>query len=158
MPSEMQALQARLRAFGNRNRIRRAQGESYDQAISRAALENGWSDVTTADRRATYHALRDLIEQEQERVGAILAKGLENLQTLNRWLVGLGCKTTGTLSVARSMLKRFFINIYDLVDGHYERKHENLDELKKYTAKKKLYYPLEDAKTSLVRVFLKRLR
>jgi hypothetical protein len=76
---------------------------------------------------------------------------------LNSWLEGLGREPMETISKARKALKSVFINIYDLIDKNYAAEKKTLNALRKYTAKNKLYYPLQSAKSSAVKVFLQPL-
>ena len=104
-----------------------------------------------------YQALLERIQVEQDRVDTAIAAGLIDLPTLNHWLVGLGHEAMETVTKARRMLKTVYINIYDLVDENYAAELPTRNALRKYTAKKQLYYPLQAAKSSTVKVFLQHL-
>lgn len=158
MASTMQVLRAKRRAFEHKHGISREHDEEPMDAFSRAAAARNWSTRDTANRYQAYQELIERIQAEQKRVDAAFAKGLIDLPTLNKWLVGLGREPMDTAKKARRVLQTIFINIYDLVDENYGAEKGSLNKLRNYTAEKQLYYPLQAAKSSTVKVFLQRLR
>jgi hypothetical protein len=153
----MQALRADRKTFERTYSITRRGKEGNMAAFHRAASDQMWSQEKTAELLQQYQALLHRIESEQHRVDDAVAAGLQDLETLNTWLRGLGRPPMDTIAKARKALKRIYINIYDLVGENYAAEKKTLNELRKYTAKNQLYYPLQAAKTTTVKVFLQRL-
>lgn len=154
----MQALQVELHAFKRRHKIQRHnKNETPTQAFRRAATQNNWSADKERLLHAAYTNLLERIEQEQARVASAFEAGILNLTQLNTWLQGLGRQPTTSITKARKTLKETYINIYDLIDGHYDAEKPTRKKLQDYTAAKKLYYPLDAAKIAPVKLFLQRL-
>ena len=154
----MQALQAKLHAFKRLHKIQRHnKNESPIEAFRRAAAQSNWPADKERALHAAYTNLLERIEQEQARVASAFEAGILNLTQLNTWLQGLGRQPTTSITKARNALKKVYINIYDLIDGNYDAAKPTLKELQDYTKAKKLYYPLDAAKKSTVKVFLQPL-
>lgn len=77
------------------------------------------------------------------------------LEYLNNWLIKLGELSEQSVSNAHKSLKSIHVNIFDLLNENYIRR--SLSELKSYTRKNKLYFPLNRAKEENLRSFLKRI-
>ena len=64
------------------------------------------------------------------------------LSQTNAWLKVFGLAPAASRTQARKAVKHIHINIYDLKAGQLDKTFRTRRELRKYTRKHKLYYPL----------------
>lgn len=117
------------------------------QALKRHAREKGWRVQTL---RKWMELLRNALILEANRA-------FNDLDKLNGWLQGLGMPEQKSMRKAQQALKTVFINIYDLLANRFHARMNSLQELRKYSRKNKLFYPLKQAKDQGLRAFLKHL-
>lgn len=125
-----------------------ASGEFPLAGLRRHAQERRWRQATL--KRWENRLLKHL--------QSIADAAFDSLSQMNVWLVALGLSAQTTKSAARATLRKVFINIYDLLQGHFDRKHRSLAALRNYTRENRLFYPLRKAKSEGLRDFLRALQ
>ncbi len=114
-------------------------------ALTRHAREKKWNKTT----------IKRWERKLQKAFAARAESTFSDLTKLNVWLVGLGLPKATSIKEARAALRTVHINIYDLLQGAYDKKHETVADLRKYTVKYSLIYPLQQAKDEGLRDFLR---
>ena len=123
--------------------------ESVFEALHRTSREHNWKANT--------------LNKWRKRVSQVIQKRVDvafsSQDTLNHYLRVFQLPERKSKNGAIKLLKsKVFINIYDLVAGRYERRHPSRTALRKYTNRKKLYFPLKSAKSNEVRTFLCKMK
>jgi len=99
---------------------------------------------------------------EDERVATVMEHKLNDLNSLNDYLIIFGKEPQASKTKAKKLLKStVFIGIYDLEAERYEMRHNTLNELRKYinTKKEERKFPLKIAKTKpTLKMFLQYIR
>ena len=125
--------------------------ESAREALLRHAADYSWREKTIERH------MRVLVAHLQEEAIAQANAGFDDLDQLNRWLSCFGMKEQPSKSKAVSALRGVHINIYDLVAERYEKRFASVQELRRYSRKAKLIFPLSQAKAEGLRCFLRPL-
>lgn len=82
-----------------------------------------------------------------------------DLSKLNYWLTCFGQTPKTSKTKAYTALSKIHINIFDLLDQKFDKRHRTVFMLARYTRKEELFFPKQLAKTSSVgiRIFLRTL-
>lgn len=106
-------------------------------------LNRGHYDRINLDEEAL--EIIENIKKERERIAASMETKLSNLEWLNERLLQFGKEPQPTKTKAKKLLKKIFINIYDLEEENYNRttKKMLLKELRSCPEKR---FPLHIAK------------
>jgi len=115
-----------------------------------------WPDHIFQQRKQIVINLYDRREQQIQEATILLENA--NLDQYNEWLIGFGRAPVPSLNQANKAFKNIFINIYDLKEKLYHKKFDNLYQLRNYTIRNKLYYPLGQAKCEAIKIVLKHIR
>jgi len=120
-------------------------GESAFDSLKRHAKEQGWSQKLLKRWTA---ALRNAMMAHAE-------SAFNSLQRLNEWLIGFSYPAESSVKKARAILRTIHINIFDLLENRFDKRHDSLRALQHYTRKHGRYYPLSKAKNDGLREFLR---
>ena len=83
-------------------------------------------------------------------------EALDDLATLNRWLVKLSLPEESSKTAARAAVKSVHINIFDLVEERFEPVFPSVKELLAYTRKNDKFFPKQQAKEGgVLKLFLR---
>jgi hypothetical protein len=140
----MSAADGILRGCG----VKREEKESALEALARHAHDQKWRKPTLKKWRT---AVKKVFMEVAE-------SAFDSLAHLNQWLTKFGLPKETTAKKARAALRTIHINIFDLLQNQLHKTFRTLQELKIYSRKNKLFYPLEQAKSEGLREFLRRLR
>lgn len=125
--------------------VKPAGNEDFWGALTRHAQEHQWSKKT----------LKRWEKELQSAFSAHAEAAFSDLAKLNVWLLGLGLAKAKSIKDARAALRTVHINIYDLLQRAYDQKHSTVAELRKYSIKHGLIYPIKQAKDEGLRDFLR---
>ncbi len=98
---------------------------------------------------------------EDERVATVMEHKLNDLDSLNDYLIIFGKEPQASKTKARNLLKStVFIGIYDLEAKRYEIRHNTINKLREYiNANEERKFPLKIAKTHpTLKAFLQHIR
>ena len=114
----------------------------------------------TPEKRAAHVARLNALVAEKDAILVATAEAFESadLEKFNEWLVGLGQPSQESITKAKDVLSKILINIFDLIEKRYHMVQPSVRALAVYTRKNQLVFPLEYAKKSLEKVFLRGLK
>lgn len=145
---------------GRRHRSKlAASGNSNGAAAGKGGRVCNLCNVAFATRTELHEHFETAEHDAKMREFAARAEeALQDLDTLNTWLLRLGRDSEDTPAKARAVLKRVNLNIYDLVNGRLEPVFATVAQLRDYTKKNSKIFPLQSAKADgLLRLFLRPL-
>jgi hypothetical protein len=154
----MENLLRQRRAFLHKHGIGYTNSDREARSNIEAEAEaSQWGSDTKHLIIREFGAICVAIKKEKIRVGESMDKKLDDLDWMNQFLSALGRAKEPSKGKARASLKKVYINIYDMEEGKYDKLFKSLSELRKYSIKERLIYPLKKAKGSNLKAFLKPL-
>lgn len=127
----------------------------YDE-IYKFAILNKWRTKTLNKVRSMYFDLLRQMINENNRVLLFIQTNMYNLHLINGHLLSFNRLVQPTLKKAQQELSKVNINIYDFVDGRYDKVFATRHQLYTYTYDNCLVYPKETAKQSpMLKLLLK---
>jgi len=84
-------------------------------------------------------------------------KAFNNLEQLNTWLNKFGVDAQPSITKAVNLLQTIHVNIFDLLQDHFDKRFSTVQDLAAYSASNKKLFPRERAKAEGLRAFLRKL-
>jgi hypothetical protein len=100
------------------------------------------------------HSRRNKLLERLRAEGVRINEDFNNLEYLNGVLIALGLPPSNSKTKAIEAIRSKNMNIWDIVDGFFDRTHATRAALRRYTRKHRLFFPLERAKSEGLRAFL----
>jgi hypothetical protein len=100
------------------------------------------------------HSRRNKLLERLRAEGVRINENFNNLEYLNGIEIALRLPPSNSKTKAIEAIRSKNVNIWDIVDGNFDRVHPTRAALRRYTRKHRLFFPLERARFEGLRAFL----